>query len=206
MVILDGVKRKFRCVEMSACSCRLIWSEAALSKMACTMAADCTLGGSQGKATPFIGVGSVKLGSMNMGAKRSSDCIWTSLNGLLRKRRRFSSSKRDQSMGSSSNGSEKVLPFSLPLPKMSRMFELFEVLLVLSLKLKIFLRSCEEGNLKHSMKLAVPEFKRNLIEPLSDEGVFSCPSLGAEFHISHPRFPSSTSEVEHTVSSHWDPF
>lgn len=71
-------------------------------------------------------------------------------------------------MGSSLKGSENALPLSLPLPKIFRMLAVLDTLLVLSLRLKMFRRSCEDGNRKHSMKLAVPEFKRNLTEPLSD--------------------------------------
>lgn len=110
-----------------------------------------------------------------MGEKRSSDCICTSLNGLLRNRRRFSSSNRDQSIGSSSNGSENVLavlPFSLLFVNTSRVVDepgdgwVFR-------KLNKFLLSWEDGNRKHSIKLAVPEFRRNLTDPLSDDASLS---------------------------------
>jgi hypothetical protein len=33
--------------------------------------------------------------------------------------------------------------------------------------------SCEDGKRKHSMKLAVPEFRRNFIDPLSDDASLS---------------------------------
>ena len=90
-----------------------------LSTKACTTAADCTFAGSHspGKVTLPTGAVLEKFGSMNIGANISSACICTSVKGLLRNLRRFSSWNKDQSMGSSSNGSEKVLPFSLPFPK-----------------------------------------------------------------------------------------
>src|ERR1700677_4728395 len=110
-----------------------------------------------------------------MVANRSSDCICTSLKGLLRNLRRFSSSNRDQSIGSSSKGSEKVLavlPFSLLLAKPSRVVDESGEGCVFR-KLNKFRLSWEDGNLKHSMKLAVPEFRRNLIDPLSDDASLS---------------------------------
>lgn len=56
------------------------------------------------------------------------------------------------------------------------MLEEFDV--SVSLKLKRFRFSSEVGKLKQSRKLAVPEFRRNLIEPLSEEKVFSDWVLG----------------------------
>jgi hypothetical protein len=97
------------------------------------------------------------------------------LKGLLRNLRRFSSSNRDQSIGSSSNGSENVLavlPFSLLFAKPSRVVEESDEFWVFR-KLKRLRLSCEDGKRKHSMKLAVPEFRRNFIDPLSDDASLS---------------------------------
>ncbi len=100
----------------------------AFRKIAWIAAEDCSVGGSHspGSGNPDIFGVDTKLGSIIIGENKSSDCICTSLNGLLRNLRRFSSSNSDQSIGSSSKGSEKVLaalPFSLLLAKMSRVVE-----------------------------------------------------------------------------------
>jgi len=103
-----------------------------------------------------------------MEVRRSS----VSSKGPFKNRRRFSSSNEDQSMGCISKELEKLLSFSLWLPKASEVLEAFEA--SVSLKLKRLRLSSEVGKLKQSRKLAVPELRRNLIEPLSDERLFSC--------------------------------
>ncbi|SRR6266536_1007453 len=141
--------------------------------MPCTIAADWRLGGSRSVGND-VGIGGggadTKLGSMKNGAKRSSDRIWTSVNGPLRNLRRLSSSNIDQSIGSSANGSGKLPPFSRPFSKMSKMLVSFD-------KFRLLRLSFDAGKRKHSMKLAVPEFNKNFMLPRSDDEFVSCPIL-----------------------------
>ena len=153
--IREGVKRKFKFCDTCSCSGGLICKDRAFPNIASTTAADCRLGGSQSPTYdhPVIGCSAPYMG--------------TSPKGLLRNRNRFSSSNNDQSIASSSKASEGALPLSLIFPKISITSDELEAACAF-LKLKIFLRSCEEGKRKHSMKLAVPEFSRKFIDPLSD--------------------------------------
>ena len=99
--------------------------------------------------------------------------------GVLRNLTRFSSSNSDQSIGASSNGSEIVLPVSLLLPYRNEDVEAMDCMesLRASLTTNVGTPSMDEGNRKDSIKLAVPEFRRKLIEPLSEAGVFCCSGL-----------------------------
>jgi len=57
-----------------------------------------------------------------------------------------------------------------------------------------FRLSCEDGSRKQSMKLAVPEFKRNLIDPLSDDISLSVADLVKSTSINFRRLNSSRDE------------